>query len=242
MNEHEWNECREPQPMLEFLRNSGRLTERKARLVAAGCCRQIWRLFTDEACRRAVEVSETFADGLAPAEELRIAVAGANQVALATYSGGRAPDTAAYATSTAVDATSVHARTALFNTLSTAVSAAASAATRVVLDDSYDAEYDKAAVTASGEQCDLLRDLFGPLSFRPVPLAPASLSGAVQALAEVAYVERMLPSGILDPQRLAVLADAAEEAALPSAVVEHLRSPGPHYRGCWAVDLLLSKE
>ena len=29
---------------------------------------------------------------------------------------------------------------------------------------------------------------------------------------------------------------------VPNRLLEHLRSPGPHYRGCWALDLVLGKE
>jgi hypothetical protein len=40
-----------------------------------------------------------------------------------------------------------------------------------------------------------------------------------------------------------VLADALEEAGCTDAsILEHLRSRGPHVRGCFAVDLLLGKE
>jgi hypothetical protein len=36
---------------------------------------------------------------------------------------------------------------------------------------------------------------------------------------------------------LPILADALEEAGCPDAVLlEHCRGPGPHVRGCWAVD------
>ena len=39
---------------------------------------------------------------------------------------------------------------------------------------------------------------------------------------------------------LPVLADALEEAGCTDAdLLGHLRGPGPHVRGCWAVDLLL---
>ena len=42
---------------------------------------------------------------------------------------------------------------------------------------------------------------------------------------------------------LPVLADALEEAGCTDAdLLGHLRGPGPHVRGCWAVDLLLGKE
>lgn len=48
--------------------------------------------------------------------------------------------------------------------------------------------------------------------------------------------------GTLDPVRLAVLADALEEAGCGSAeLLQHLRSPGRHVIGCWAVDLLFTE-
>ena len=37
--------------------------------------------------------------------------------------------------------------------------------------------------------------------------------------------------------------DALEEARCDDeALLSHLRSPGPHVRGCWALDLVLGKE
>ena len=66
---------------------------------------------------------------------------------------------------------------------------------------------------------------------------------SVMALAHAAYDERLLSSGHLAPARLAVLADLLEEAGCSDqAVLEHLRHPGPHVRGCWPVDLLLATE
>lgn len=51
------------------------------------------------------------------------------------------------------------------------------------------------------------------------------------------------PDGTLDPLVLAVLADALEEAgAEDEQVLSHLREPGPHFRGCWCLDLLLEKD
>src|SRR5262245_24989357 len=91
-------------------------------------------------------------------------------------------------------------------------------------------------------QCRLIRDLFGD-RFRPTIPAPACRTPEVLALARAAYEERALPSGQLDPDRLAVLADALEEAGCDRAeLLGHLRGPGPHVRGCWGVDLVLNKE
>jgi hypothetical protein len=64
----------------------------------------------------------------------------------------------------------------------------------------------------------------------------------VVALARAAYDQRELPAGTLDPARLAVQADALEEAGCTDAdILNHCRRPGVHVRGCWAVDLLLGK-
>jgi hypothetical protein len=88
----------------------------------------------------------------------------------------------------------------------------------------------------------LARDIFGN-PFRPASVEPEWITPTITNLATAAYDERVLPSGELDPARLAVLADALEEAGCDNAdILSHLRSPGPHVRGCWVVDLLLGKE
>jgi hypothetical protein len=64
----------------------------------------------------------------------------------------------------------------------------------------------------------------------------------VRRLAEDAYEERAMPAGTLDPDRLAVLADALEEAGADAELVAHLRGPGPHVRGCYLLGRILDKE
>ncbi|MBY0228961.1 MAG: hypothetical protein K2W96_06765 [Gemmataceae bacterium] len=84
--------------------------------------------------------------------------------------------------------------------------------------------------------------LFGN-PIRPSGVDPVWRNSTVQSLARAAYQERSLPSGHLDNARLAVLSDALEEAGCADgAVLSHLRFPGPHVRGCWALDLVLDKE
>jgi hypothetical protein len=90
-------------------------------------------------------------------------------------------------------------------------------------------------------QPSLLRDIFGN-PFRPITLDPTWQTPAVIALATVAYEERIVPTGELDLTRLAVLADALEEAGCSERVIfDHLRQSGTHVRGWWPVDLVLSK-
>jgi hypothetical protein len=92
------------------------------------------------------------------------------------------------------------------------------------------------------QQVLLLREVFGN-PFRPVTLDRAWRTPDVLALAGAAYEERALPAGTLEPERLALLADALEEAGCDRAeVLSHLRSEGPHVRACWALDLALGKS
>jgi hypothetical protein len=90
-------------------------------------------------------------------------------------------------------------------------------------------------------QADLLRDLFGN-PFRPVTIDPTWHTPAVVSVARAAYEERQLPAGTLDDTRLAILADALEEAGCTdAALLGHCRGAGPHLRGCFVVDALLDK-
>jgi hypothetical protein len=99
------------------------------------------------------------------------------------------------------------------------------------------------AIKAAEEkrQSDLLRDSLNP--FRPGSVEPSGLTPTARELARAAYEERLPPSGELDSARLAVLADGLEEAGCTDrAILDHLRGPGSHVRGCWAVDLCLEKQ
>jgi hypothetical protein len=80
MTESEWVACGDTQKMLEFLRDCGKLSDRKARLFAVAVCRRVWQLFSDERSRRAVNTLERYADGLATVEELTAAALAAEDV------------------------------------------------------------------------------------------------------------------------------------------------------------------
>jgi hypothetical protein len=91
------------------------------------------------------------------------------------------------------------------------------------------------------EKAALLRCLVGN-PFRPGTINPAWQRPTVVSLAQAAYDNRTLPAGTLENERLAVLADALEEAGCSDrALLSHLRGPGPHVRGCWGVDLILNR-
>jgi hypothetical protein len=110
-------------------------------------------------------------------------------------------------------------------------------------DETVSGEADQAGDVEEREQCGLLRDVFGN-PFRPAPLiGPAVLAWndrTVVRLAQHIYEDRHLPDGTLYSDRLAVLADALEEAGVTDAqLLEHLRGPGLHVRGCFAIDAIL---
>jgi hypothetical protein len=67
VKEKEWLSATDPQIMVRFIRS--RAGPRKPRLFAAACCRRLWHVLEEEACRQAVEVGERFADGLCSGEE-----------------------------------------------------------------------------------------------------------------------------------------------------------------------------
>jgi hypothetical protein len=87
-----------------------------------------------------------------------------------------------------------------------------------------------------------LRDICGN-PFLSVSVKRAWLTPSVLALATAAYSERRPYEGGLDPDRLAVLADALEDAGCTDAdLLSHCRQPGEHVRGCSVLDLISGKE
>jgi hypothetical protein len=294
MTESEWLACADPAAMLAEVRWDERRTpphrasDRKLRLFACACCRDIWPLLTDARSRQAIEVAEDFADG----------------------KEGVTPGVLQRACDEALDVDH-----APFPRLLGDPRGAATAASWCASRDAYDAACGVLRHLPDGRhQAGILRDIIGnpwrPVALPPGPAArckcwgystfgkpvPAMacpscqgkgtipgpspvLTPTVLSLAQAAYEERQ-EDGTLDPARLAVLSDALKEAGLacqqckgcngerghplysrdsgesymmpcrdcegagvlPHPVLAHLRSPGPHVRGCWAVDLMLGKE
>jgi hypothetical protein len=73
MDEAAWLTATDPTPMLAFLRNAERASERKLRLFAVACFREVWEWLNDIRIREAVQTAERYADGLATREELAAA-------------------------------------------------------------------------------------------------------------------------------------------------------------------------
>jgi hypothetical protein len=228
MTESEWLEADNPEEMLKVLPKRRKGAERKLRLFACACCRRVWHLLNDERSRRSVEVAERYADGEADLEELRAV----NEQAAEARVHGVATGWQAW------NASTVPSPGPVSESLGACLGFWA-AHWASFTDPGGIAGPDRAERAA---QADLLRDIAGnPFRRRRRPLR-GFLSwngGTIPRLARAAYDERSLPSGKLDGTRLAILADALEEAGCPDAdLVAHLRAGGTHVRGCVAVDLL----
>jgi hypothetical protein len=236
MTEAEWLACEEPRAMLALLQ--GRASDRQLRLFACACCRRVTRLVRGRALRsllRAIDRVERFADGQAGARELALA----RRTKLSLPGGDRKDmlSSLSYEIAKAAERPLDGGHALIFgHSAATAVGFAAGHAR------SPGAFCREARPVEAAAQAPLLRDIAGD-PFRPAAVDPGWLTPAVTGLAAVAYEERALPSGQLDPQRLGVLADALEDTGCTDAeLLGHLRSAGPHVRGCWALDLVLGKE
>jgi hypothetical protein len=229
VTEQEWLACTDPQVMLDWLQQQGRQSDRKARLFSVAVCRRLWPLLTDWRSRRAVEVAEGFADGAPGGGELagarRDADAAAGE-AILKVDGWDDAAMAAVAADASARSDPAMARSVSYHA--------------AVLGDHHNPANQQPRFAV---QCYVLREILGN-PFRPAPHLPAPVltwnGGAVVRLATAAYEERLLPQGTLDPKRLAVLADALEEAGCNDAeILAHLRERGrDHYRGCWALDTI----
>src|SRR5262249_10143474 len=71
LTEAEWELSRDATAMLHLLR--GKSGERKMRLLACACARSRWSGLVEEEYRKAVEIAERCADGLAGLNDLRAA-------------------------------------------------------------------------------------------------------------------------------------------------------------------------
>ncbi len=218
-DENWWAECGEPDAMLDFLLKRDDADWKKVLLWACACVRHIWPLLATEGIRRAVEVVERFACGLASERE----VEAAGRAAGGVKKGNRRANHAAW----------------LLTRL-------ASSAWRFPPGDISEAvveavagseELPSARAEERAAHADQARCVFGS-PFRPVVFDQSWRlwnGGAAVALARAVYAER-------DFSMVPLLADMVEDAGATDAqLLEHLRGPGPHARGCFAVDGVLGR-
>lgn len=215
MKERKWLTTTSPHAMLGFLQYSA--SGRKTRLFACAAVRSLWPLLPNLRSMQAVEVAERYADSDATFGELRDARQRALEVpevagSIATDDRARAATAAAYA--------------AHFQEYEVAM------ATVLAVER---CRGQKHLSEARRWLCELVREVFGN-PFSPITLDPGWLrrnDGLALRLAREIYDDRHF-------DELPVLADALEDAGCDHReLLDHLRRPGGHVRGCWALDVVL---
>jgi hypothetical protein len=240
---------RNPASLAEYFR--GTVGPRKTRLFAVACCRRVQHLLPDEEVRlrQAIDVAERYADRQVKREDLLRAHAAARAALDVVRYPEIGPDTqlraviAAVAANAAWQSTEPTSRHYAFGAAHSAALAMAQSNLpadcnwqQIVL---YNGDPLPALVRAEEEvQRPLLHDVYGNPTRAATPLCRSVLRwnrGTVRMMAQAIYQERAF-------HELPSLADALEEAGCSDPdVLAHLRSAGPHVRGCWALDLVLGK-
>jgi hypothetical protein len=229
MTEEEWLAATDPAPMLDFLQ--GKASDRKLRLFACACSLRMGDSLGQDA-RSLIAFAEEYADGRADRAARR-------RLATSDY----LPSGVGLLLSVEMDRTSLG--------LHTEVVARILAQRQIPFPGRHDgsAKYMraverilnskqwKAVIQNEGrEQSHILLEVVGFLPFRTIDFDPIWRTSPIVALAESIYREHGF-------DRLPILADALEDAGCDAAeLLAHLRGPGPHVRGCWAVDLVLGKS
>jgi hypothetical protein len=222
VTDQEWPSCADPGPMLEFL--GGKASDRKLRLFACACVRRVWPALPQGLAHEVVRLSEDYADGKAASRDL-----------------GRVRKPARKPVLHPSNFISLSLAPLLRRDFSSQdASETAEAVARFVgweCRGGRPVEYvihEDVEQAEKKDQATLLRDLFGN-PFRPVSADAAWLTPTVVGLAQAIY-----DGGAFG--RLPALAGALGEAGCQEAdLLVHCRAPGPHVKGCWAVDRILGK-
>jgi hypothetical protein len=220
MNEAEWLACEDPERMYRVAREElrtdyphGARTKRKVSFFGAACCRLVWTLVVlDKRCRRVVEYNEQQFDKPLSARKEEELYWNAKQAAEDPAS--EAKPFLLEAANLVYDSGTPHAviRHLVHNF------------------EGWGDRRERVRQVAG-----IMRDVVGN-PFRSVDIQAEWLTPTVVSLAQQIYDSRNFAV-------LPILADALEEAGCTDAdVLGHLRGPGPHVRGCFAVDLLLNKS
>jgi hypothetical protein len=222
MNEGDWLEGTDPIRLLAFVH--GRVSDRKLRLFVVAYFRTVWNAWKDSQTQtawNAIDLAEKYADGLASDHQLLAAHASV------VPGKGHFDDLGLWFIYTnACAATAVNIYEAFVDAT-----------------QSYNAAHtapDAPSIIAADrlERCQLIRDVVGN-PFRPISIASNWLiakDGAVPKLAEQIYDKRGFDN-------LPCLANTLEDVCCDDAdLLAHCREPGPHVKGCWAVDAVLGKN
>jgi len=243
LTEEEWVQCSSLDRMLRYL--NGKVSERKFRLTECAFVRRFWNLLHDERSRRAIEVEERFADGLATEEELRVACAHAEtaftEICQACFPGGTpmrsflggAMSAAQHSAFSMWDFPKRPDGSGNMWNLVWIATAAYPIGEGVAESDGF------AAIDAeNANQALLLHEIFGN-PFQLIQVDESLLhfnNEIVSKLVQAIYDERRF-------DRMPELADVLLAAGCKNEeILAHCRGPKPHVPGCWVLDLMLGKR
>jgi hypothetical protein len=227
MTEAEWLACTAPERMLAFLK--GTASDRKLRYFLVACARRVLPAAPDEDMTEALAVAERFADGTVSRHHLA-----RMRSALKTRHKDRVSRWSLLYTDHIRSVPAWHAtREQIVRAAKEGSRCCAWSSTRkFFLGKFVGMEYPQEELAA---QAGLLRDIFGNPS-RLVTLITAWLTSSLLARARAIYDDRAF-------NHLPVLANGLEKAGCTDpAILQYLRQPSPHVRGCWPLDLVLGKE
>jgi hypothetical protein len=222
MTEAEWLKADNPDGLIEHLRaarvNRTKAGRRKLRLFACGCCRLAWNLFEPEPEAAAlVEAAERLADG-------ELSAAAVERL------DRRLPIPRNYTVTAGLSLRFAARHAASSNPCDARSAAFFCAQARALGSRDFYGVLAAELARAAG----LFRCVFGN-PFREVGFTPGRRTDTTVAVARGIYDSREFGA-------VPVLTDALQDAGCDSAdVLNHCRSPGPHVRGCWVVDLILAK-
>jgi hypothetical protein len=215
VTEAEWLECADPLVLLEFLK--GKATNRKLRLFAVGCCHLIWSNLTTHRSRRAVELAELYADGLASEADLHRA----RSMAIAAVR-----EQMRVGSRRLVDDSVIERERRLYFPAEAAHIHDPFLIGRLRLVGSDPLLRPQSPA--------LLRCIFGT-PMQQFNIDHRWFTSTVVDLARTIYDDRAF-------DRMPILADALMDAGCDSEeIIDHCRGEGPHVRGC-VVDLLTGRE
>lgn len=207
----------------EFLQEM-KPSDRKLRLFAVACCRQIWRSLNDR-LRGCVQLAEDFADGKVELEDLANVRSNLSRRLERPVRSQR-----------------VGART---SSIIRAVWTTCGTPRPSWCDTPLLAHIDCIALEriAGYKRClELAADILYPATVSYRPSVPAKVfTMAEQIYEHRAFAELPILADMIDEFAVAQAEDAYGEKYFTD-IAEHFRGQGTHYRGCWGLDCLLGKK
>lgn len=247
MTEQEWSSSCDPQTMLQYVISHCR-SDRKLRLFACGCCRQVWNQIQDKHSRNAVQCGEALADNIYENPEVMRAqfhdTDNGIYIAARSCCFGDSYESAYWTSRRLTDEYSLPRHN---NRVMLDFPTQADILRDIIGNPIMPVLFRHPCMACSGEGCsgnvgsynDVMR--CGGEGYLLLPKIPTEWSSwndaTIPRIAQQIYDTHSF-------QDMPILADALEDAGcINTRILEHCRTENAiHVRGCWLLDLILEKE